>query len=40
MRNLRAHPEVYKPFLIIVFVSLVGRMSDMMYICFMMSIII
>ena len=37
MRNLRAHPEVYKPFLIIVFVSLVGRMFVMMYISFMMN---
>ena len=27
MRNLRSHPEVYKPFLIIVFVSLVQQFS-------------
>ena len=27
MRNLRDHPEVYKPFLIIVFVSLVQQFS-------------
>ena len=27
MRNIRSHPEVYKPFLIIVFVSLVQQFS-------------